>query len=72
MSVVKLVQRRLEKRDAQFWRAIPIKKRVAVVLWRVENGYPHGVKSVRIRSYSGPYFSAFKLNTERYLGGRSW
>ena len=24
------------------------------------------VKSVRIRSYSGPYFSAFELNTERY------
>ena len=24
------------------------------------------MKSVRIRSYSGPYFSAFGLNTERY------
>ena len=24
------------------------------------------VKSVRIRSYSGPYFPAFRLNTERY------
>ena len=23
-------------------------------------------KSVRIQSYSGPYFSAFGLNTERY------
>ena len=26
----------------------------------------HCVKSVRIRSYSGPYFPAFGLNTERY------
>ena len=25
----------------------------------------HCVKSVRIRSYSGPYFPAFGLNTER-------
>ena len=24
------------------------------------------VKSVRIRSYSGPYFPAFELNMERY------
>ena len=27
---------------------------------------PHCVKSVRIRSYSGPHFSAFGLNTDRY------
>ena len=27
---------------------------------------PHLVKSARIRSFSGPYFSAFGLNTERY------
>ena len=26
----------------------------------------HRVKSVRIRSFSGPYFPAFGLNTERY------
>ena len=26
----------------------------------------HCVKSVRIRSYCGPYFPAFGLNTERY------
>ena len=26
----------------------------------------HGVKRVRIRSYSGPHFPAFGLNTERY------
>ena len=26
----------------------------------------HCVKSVRIRSFSGPYFLAFGLNTERY------
>ena len=25
------------------------------------------VKSVRIRSYSGPYFAAFGLNRERYF-----
>ena len=27
----------------------------------------HCVKIVRIRSYSGPYFPAFGLNTERYF-----
>ena len=26
----------------------------------------HCARSVRIRSYSGPYFSAFGLNTERH------
>ena len=26
----------------------------------------HCIKSIRIRSYSGPYFLAFGLNTERY------
>ena len=26
----------------------------------------HCVKSIRIRSFSGPYFPAFGLNTERY------
>ena len=26
----------------------------------------HCVKSVRIQRYSGPYFPAFRLNTERY------
>ena len=26
----------------------------------------HCVKSVRSRNYSGPYFPAFRLNTERY------
>ena len=26
----------------------------------------HSVRGVRIRSYSGPYFPAFGLNTERY------
>ena len=29
-------------------------------------GNRHCVKSVRIRSYSGPHFSAFGLNMERY------
>ena len=28
--------------------------------------FKHCVKSVRIRSYFGPYFPAFGLNTERY------
>ena len=27
----------------------------------------HFVKSVRIWSYSGPYFPAFRLNTEKYF-----
>ena len=26
----------------------------------------HCVKSVRVRSFSGPYFPTFELNTERY------
>ena len=26
----------------------------------------HSVKSVRIRSFSGPYFPTFRLNMERY------
>ena len=30
------------------------------------NNICHCIKSVRIRSYSGPYFPAFGLNTERY------
>ena len=29
----------------------------------------HCVKSVRIRSYSGPHFPAFELNTETEYGG---
>ena len=29
-------------------------------------GKSHFVKSVRIRSFSGPYFPAFGLKTERY------
>ena len=33
---------------------------------RVENKEEHCVKSVRIRSYSGPHFTAFGLNMERY------
>ena len=28
----------------------------------------HGMKSVNIQSYSGSYFPAFGLNTERYTG----
>ena len=33
--------------------------------FRVWN-YMHCLKSVRIRSFSGPYFPAFELNTEIY------
>ena len=32
----------------------------------IEHSQSHCVKSVRIWSYSGPYFPAFALNTERY------
>ena len=31
-----------------------------------DTNHIHCVKSVRIRSYSGPHFPAFKLNMERY------
>ena len=30
------------------------------------------VKSVRIRSFTAPYFPAFRLNTERYVCGKMW
>ena len=30
----------------------------------------HRVKSVRIRSYSGPFFPAFGMNTEKYSVSR--
>ena len=33
---------------------------------KLKNLNLHCLKSVRIRSYSGPYFPAFGLNTERY------
>ena len=32
----------------------------------IKMGHSHCMKSVRIRSFSGPYFPAFGLNTERY------
>ena len=31
-----------------------------------QSDFFHCVKSVRIRSYSGPHFPAFRLNTGRY------
>ena len=31
-----------------------------------ESAHPHYVQSVRIRSFSGPSYFAFRLNTERY------
>ena len=34
--------------------------------YELEISVGHSAKSVRIRSYSGPYFPAFGLNTERY------
>ena len=36
------------------------------MLMQVTHKVCHCVKSVRIWSYSGPYFPAFELNTERY------
>ena len=36
-------------------------------LKNVQNDIIHCAKSVRIRSYSGPYFPAFGVNTERYF-----
>ena len=30
------------------------------------HSHSHCVKSVRIRSFSGPYFTAFRQSTERY------
>ena len=33
---------------------------------RLPHNFPHCVKNVRIRSFSGPYFPAFVLNTDRY------
>ena len=39
---------------------------VALDVWKTVPAH-HCVKSFRIRSYSGPYFPAFGLNTERYF-----
>ena len=39
---------------------------VRVIVVVNKNSGSHCVKSVLIRSYSGPYFPAFGLNTERY------
>ena len=35
-------------------------------LWRWMSGLLHCVKSIRIRSYSGPHFLTFGLNSKRY------
>ena len=35
-------------------------------IWQYMLCYCHCVKNVRIRSYSGPYFAAFGLNTKKY------
>ena len=32
-----------------------------------DNSAKHCMESVRIRSYSGPHFSAFRMNTERRI-----
>ena len=37
-----------------------------VISIMLRNKKLHCVKSVRIRSYSGPYFNVFGLNRERY------
>ena len=37
-SIVRVVQPALEKRDTQFWCALPIKKRVVIALWRLPTG----------------------------------
>ena len=37
-DIVRVVQPALEKRDTQFWRAIPIKKQVTITLWRLSTG----------------------------------
>ena len=39
---------------------------ITLMVVRIINANEHFVKSVRIRCYSGPYFPAFGLNTERY------
>ena len=38
LAIVELVRPRLEKRDTQLRKAIPIEKRVGVALWRLSNG----------------------------------
>ena len=35
---MRVVQPALEKRDTQFWCALPIKKRVVIALWRLPTG----------------------------------
>ena len=44
-----------------------LRKRIIEILLPLDlNGEQHCVKSARIRSFSGPYFPAIGLNTERY------
>ena len=38
---------------------------VALIPWTTYNQYLHCLKSVRIRSHSGPHFPVFGLNRER-------
>ena len=39
---------------------------IYIYMYYIYNVHIHCLKSVYIRSYSGPYFPAFGLNTERY------
>ena len=48
-----------------FWKVIIFTKINSIKINSCKNY--HCVKNVRIRSFSGPYFPAFVLNTERYL-----
>ena len=37
-DIIRLVERRLSKRDTKFRKAIPIEKRVGIALWRLGTG----------------------------------
>ena len=46
--------------------ALPCSSQLHEISHPIQTPHQHCVKSVRIRCYSGPYFPAFGLNTERY------
>ena len=59
----------IKEKKKRMRQPIPAEERLAIGLSFMAIGdlwLTHCVKSVQIRSFSGPYFPAFGLNTERY------
>ena len=66
----KVVQVRLEWVVVNFKEVLDVSVKIKIHSLCLKNlffGRDHCVKNVRIRSYSGPYFPTFGLNTKRYF-----